>query len=182
MATMDRPAQAPSQSSRSGILPMAARATQTALIAMVSLAIGVVLGSLFSGGGLANDVAAASPGLTAQVLDAQPSAPAPRAPDLANAPSSEPRVSVVSNAAAKELPEAPVAPSDRPHSGASTVLGSIATLEGVAIAGVELELEPPEDAPKYRPRRATSDANGRFEFSGLPQGRWRVTGRHPEYA
>jgi len=161
---------------------MAARATQTALIAIVSLAIGMLLGSLFSGGGLAKDVAAATPGFTAQVLDAQPSARPPQSPGLASAQAFEPRVSIASNAAAKERPEAPAVENERPHTEASTVLGSIATLEGTPIAGVELELEPPKDAPKYRVRRATSDASGKFEFSGLPQGVWRITGRHREYA
>jgi hypothetical protein len=161
---------------------MAARAPQTALIAIASLAIGMLLGSLLSGGGLAKDVAAASPGFTAQVLDAQPAAAVPLAPGLANAQSFEPRVSVASNAAAKELPEAPAVLHDGPHSEASSVLGSIVTLEGAPIAGVELELEPPKDAPKYRVRRATSDASGKFEFSGLPPGVWRVTGRHRDYA
>jgi hypothetical protein len=65
--------------------------------------------------------------------------------------------------------------------GTSVVEGSVATLDGAALADVEVELEPPSDAPRYRVRRTTSDAGGRFVFDGLPDGAWKITGRHPEY-
>jgi len=46
---------------------------------------------------------------------------------------------------------------------------------------VELDIELPEDAPKYRPRHATSDSAGHFEFPALPRGEWRITGRHRNF-
>lgn len=161
---------------------MAARTSQVMLIAIASLALGMLLGSLLSGGSVAREVSAATPTLAAQAVDEQSAAPRPLTSGLYEPQPLEQRVSVASAARDKELPDAPTAEVDGANSESSTISGSIATLEGAAIAGVELELEPPEDAPKYRTRQAISDANGHFEFRSLPRGVWRVTGRHQKYS
>jgi hypothetical protein len=161
---------------------MAARTSQVVLIAITSLALGMLLGSLLPGGSVAKEVSAATPALAAQALDKQPDAPGSLTPGLREARPLEQRVSVASAARETELPEAPAAEVDGANSEASSISGSIATLEGAPVAGVELELEPPEDAPKDRTRQGISDANGHFVFTSLPQGVWRVTGRHQRYS
>jgi hypothetical protein len=160
---------------------MAARTSQVVFIAITSLALGVLLGSLLSGGA-PREVSAATPASTAQSLDAQQPAARPPTPGLHEALPLEQRVSVASASKDTELPEAPSAEVEVGTSGASMISGSVATLEGAPIAGVALELEPPEDAPKYRPRQAISDANGHFQFPGLPRGVWRISGRHQTYS
>jgi hypothetical protein len=168
---------------------MAARTSHVMLSAIVSLAVGFLLGSMWAGRPAAV-AASASPGLHAPAEGAVPRELEARPSALASASAFDARLSV--SAAEADLPELP-APELEDASDASgaaplatsgssrLVTGAITTFEGAPIAGVELELEPPEDAPKYRKRHTTSDASGRFAFANLPRGVWRVTGRHSKY-
>lgn len=160
---------------------MAVRTSHVVLIATASLTVGVLIGTLFSSG-ITRVVTAATPASTA------PSAAAPHADSttsnstLADVPPAEPRVAASETTPQSNLPPLPAAESDGTSGGAGAVTGSVATLEGLPVAGVQLELEPPKDAPKYRGRRTTSDSTGRFEFADLPRGEWRITARHGKYA
>lgn len=159
---------------------MAARTSHVVLVATASLALGVFLGIMLSGG-MTEIAAGATPAFAATSDAAQRVDLLTLPATSAHATSFEPRVSAVSAARDTELPEAPAPEFDGAVGESSAVTGSIATIEGVPIAGVELELEPPKEAPKYRVRRATSDASGRFEFPHLTRGVWRITGRHRQY-
>jgi hypothetical protein len=159
---------------------MAARSLQFVLIALASLAVGFALGSHRSRGSVevanaAGPLAAARPGEALGV--GLPS----RDSGLAAPESGGSRTSAVLGRPVAELPEAPRPEPALVGSGSSEITGVVTTLEGTAVAGVELELEAPKEAPRYRVRRTTSDAEGRFAFDELPRGVWRLTGRHPQY-
>jgi len=159
---------------------MTARSSHLVLIAIVSLAIGFFVGSIWSGRP-AGAVAAASPSRGAHTGVAPQADSLPRPASFANA-ALDARTSDLSGPNATELPEAPLPePSELASAAPSVLSGTVRTFDGTAIEGVELELEAPKDAPKYRSRRATSDAQGRFAFGDLPRGVWRLTGRHPRY-
>lgn len=165
---------------------MAARSSHLVLIAIVSVAVGFLLGSMWSGGS-AGGAQAASPSRAAQLGVAPQPESLGRPSSLVGVSALDARTSSASGSQAMELPEAPppeleLASASAATSAVSSVLtGTITTFDGAGVAGVELELEAPKDAPKYRARRATSDASGRFTFGDLPRGVWRLTGRHPRY-
>ena len=163
---------------------MAGRASHV-LVSVASLALGLSIGIFLTGGIPRGVVGAAAPATHAPTMGAPQSDASSGTPKLVAGPSAESRSSAIPAAASNELPEPPAAELGSPigglGGGPSAVAGSIATLEGTPVSGVELELEPPKDAPKYRARRATSDASGRFEFPDLPRGEWRITGRHRSY-
>lgn len=159
---------------------MAARTSHIVLVAIASLALGFGLGALLLGG--TTEFAADATLAFAPHFDGAPHTDRLSRPSaLADAPSFDPRVPASSEARLTELPEAPSTDLEGENGETLAVTGSITTLEGVPVAGVELELEPPKDAPKYRVRRTVSDPSGLFEFGGLPRGVWRVSGRHRQY-
>lgn len=149
--------------------------------AAVSLGIGVLIGARLFGD--ISETLAASPSLGPEreaPVGAQ-AAPAARplaSPLLAATPAKSRARAAVK---ADERPPPPAASPVASETGTSSIEGSIVTLSGAPLAGAELELEPPLDSPRYRARSTTSDADGHFVFTGLPQGAWDISGRHPEY-
>jgi hypothetical protein len=160
---------------------MVVRAPHLILVAIASLAIGVFVGTVLSDR-ITGVVSAAASAPVAPTAGATPVDPSPGIPTLADAPSPNPREPATAPTRGTELPEVPAAEPELGSKGSSAVTGSISTLEGAPVPGVELDLELPKDAPKYQPRHATSDSAGRFEFSGLPRGEWRITGRHRKFS
>ncbi len=163
------------------------RSVELFVAAIVSLGIGVLIGALWAG--------SSSRALDGAALVEPRGGESARSRELPVAWAGEREGEPVSPAdaaapaerralAATEAEERPPPPAVEPGVDAArdgVVEGSVVTLSGAPLAGVELELEPPPDAPRYRARRATTGADGRFEFRGLPAGTWDVTGRHPDH-
>lgn len=162
---------------------MSQRSSPMVLASLVSLFVGGVLGtSLFGRAPIASaearafgPTAAPEPALRA----AQPLVEAEVAPPLSPTGTATPARVTVSTRLERQ---APPPPRSDGGSRAGRIGGSVVTLEGRPLAGVELELAPAKDAPQYRSLDARTAADGRFEFIGLPAGVWDLTARHPEYA
>jgi hypothetical protein len=62
-----------------------------------------------------------------------------------------------------------------------SIRGVVTTLDGQPLAGVDLEIRPVKSASRCLAEITSSGADGRFEFTGLPDESWTVTAIHSEY-